>query len=259
MNEHDVDQAGAYVLDALTAEERAEFERHLAGCATCREEVAQLSQVVAVLPLAADAVEPTPELRDRIVEAVRNDDTSRPALRSLPGSAPRRRMQFRVDRMAPLLTLAAAVVIAALGAWNLQLQQRLTHTNTQKSLAEAVVKAELDHPMVAVLPGSGPARGASARIIQPRHGHIAYVVVKGLPASPAGKVYQLWVMHAGAHAVPVSAGVYRSRAGDMQYWQMPRPEPGYTVAAFTVEPGPNGSKSPTSPPIMAGKFAPQIG
>jgi anti-sigma-K factor RskA len=38
--------SGAYVLGALSPTERASYERHLAGCATCREEVGE----VAVLP-----------------------------------------------------------------------------------------------------------------------------------------------------------------------------------------------------------------
>ena len=37
---------GAYVLGALAPAERAAYERHLAGCASCREAVAE----IAVLP-----------------------------------------------------------------------------------------------------------------------------------------------------------------------------------------------------------------
>ena len=43
--EHMLDD-GAYVLGALAPAERADFERHLPACATCREAVANL----AVLP-----------------------------------------------------------------------------------------------------------------------------------------------------------------------------------------------------------------
>ena len=34
--------SGAYAVDAVDDIERAEFERHLATCADCREEVAEL-------------------------------------------------------------------------------------------------------------------------------------------------------------------------------------------------------------------------
>ena len=39
----------AYVLGALSAQERREFERHLAGCAGCREAVTELAGMPAVL------------------------------------------------------------------------------------------------------------------------------------------------------------------------------------------------------------------
>ncbi len=45
MNDHERlrEWAAAYVLDALEADERREFERHLDGCPTCRSEVASLA------------------------------------------------------------------------------------------------------------------------------------------------------------------------------------------------------------------------
>jgi hypothetical protein len=43
--EHDQAQLGAYVLGVLEADEVAEFEAHLAWCAACRHEVAELGEV----------------------------------------------------------------------------------------------------------------------------------------------------------------------------------------------------------------------
>ena len=80
MNDHEVDQVGAYVLDALDPEERAAFENHLRGCSMCQAEVAELRQVVDVLPLAADVAEPPSALRGRIMDAVRDDIGDRPDL-----------------------------------------------------------------------------------------------------------------------------------------------------------------------------------
>lgn len=41
----------AYVLGSLSANDRAEFEAHLDGCASCREGVAELSDMPALLSL----------------------------------------------------------------------------------------------------------------------------------------------------------------------------------------------------------------
>ncbi|GIW04701.1 MAG: hypothetical protein KatS3mg059_1321 [Thermomicrobiales bacterium] len=72
------DAVGAYLLDALPAEERIAFETHLRTCESCRLEVAQLAPVVQLLPRvleaeSAGAAEEAPgsTLRDRILAAAR--------------------------------------------------------------------------------------------------------------------------------------------------------------------------------------------
>ena len=52
--------SGAYVLDALTDDERADFEVHLERCPTCRDEVASLREVA---PLLAETVATPPPSR----------------------------------------------------------------------------------------------------------------------------------------------------------------------------------------------------
>ncbi len=58
--------SGAYALDALEPGEVAAFEEHLAGCAACRQEVAEFRLVAAELA-GAESFAPPPELRDRIL------------------------------------------------------------------------------------------------------------------------------------------------------------------------------------------------
>jgi anti-sigma factor RsiW len=41
----------AYVLGSLSANDRGEFEAHLDGCSSCREGVAELSDIPALLGL----------------------------------------------------------------------------------------------------------------------------------------------------------------------------------------------------------------
>ena len=57
---------GAYVLDAVTRQERADFERHVLTCEQCREDVSGLREAAAQLATAA-AVSPRPALREQIV------------------------------------------------------------------------------------------------------------------------------------------------------------------------------------------------
>ncbi|MDQ2744890.1 MAG: anti-sigma factor [Chloroflexota bacterium] len=235
---HDNDMVGAYVLDALSLEEREQFETHLAGCAECQAEVAELRQVVDVLPLALEPAEPPLILRDRIMQEAGEGFQPQAALRVVPGmkSAPRGRL------IVSLLATAAAVVIAALGAWNLALR-----TNGNGAQQQFVAAMARGNPVVTVQ-RTGAAPGASASLV--RATKSAYLVVSGLPPSASSKVYQVWYMHG---TTPHSAGTFRYSSGT-KVVALPGSS-GYNLAAVTIEPGPRGSPSPTGPKVLLGKLS----
>jgi hypothetical protein len=68
---------GAYVLGALSPEERRQFEEHLGGCALCTAELAEFADIPGLLDrvrpedLQPVAVTPSPELFDRVAAAAR--------------------------------------------------------------------------------------------------------------------------------------------------------------------------------------------
>ncbi|WP_030548954.1 anti-sigma factor domain-containing protein [Streptomyces albus] len=66
---------GAYALHALPEDERARFERHLAVCTACEQEVLELSATAGRLGSAV-SVEPPPEMREQVlarITSVRQD------------------------------------------------------------------------------------------------------------------------------------------------------------------------------------------
>jgi len=83
MNEqsHVGEAAGAYVLGALSAEDAKQVEAHALTCAQCREELSELKQVVSVLPLACSSVQPSPELKAKLMAAGRHDVEAEAVLR----------------------------------------------------------------------------------------------------------------------------------------------------------------------------------
>ncbi|MFD2763737.1 anti-sigma factor family protein [Micromonospora eburnea] len=98
---------GAYVLGALAPAERAAYERHLAGCAACREAVAE----IAVLPGLLGRLDPA-GLAEFLPSAA---ETSRvPALLDAARDR-RRRERSRSRRRYALTTLAAAVLAVLVG------------------------------------------------------------------------------------------------------------------------------------------------
>ena len=64
------DLLGAFALGAVDAEEAAQVRAHLATCAECQAEMAELWLAVDSLPSTIEPMEPPPALRDRIAAAV---------------------------------------------------------------------------------------------------------------------------------------------------------------------------------------------
>lgn len=230
------DMVGAYALDALSDAETQEFRAHLASCEPCRIELAELTRVVDVLPLAVDQFEPPTGLRDRILAEIAEGESDRGPLAIIRGGQP---VQARPRGVAPwqgFAAAAAAVVIAATGGWTIA-----KNTGTTSRSGGTVLMA------------SGPQvpAGVQVALVQPRTG-TSYFLVHGMRSAPAGKVYELWLIR--PHSTPVGAGVFTARNAGAQAVPVPVNPSGYSTVAVTVEPGPRGSSQPTTKPIMAGRL-----
>jgi anti-sigma-K factor RskA len=168
--------SGAYAVDAVDDIERASFERHLAECPDCRAEVASLRETSAAL---ADdsAVTPPPELRTAVLDGITR---VRPLPPVTAGGPVHRRKWFPV--------LVAAVVLALVGIGGAVWQPWRDDTSTTVTATDRVladpdaqrVSQELDN-------------GATATVVRSPKEHRTVIVTEGLPAAPAGKVYQLWL------------------------------------------------------------------
>lgn len=251
LSPHDNDLVAPYLLDALEPEERSEFEAHLSQCSECQAEVAELRPVVDILPLAADMVEPPASLRERIIAAVQEDEAapSRPTLTSIPGGAPNRRDARRTNLPLTVAAVAAAVLIAVLGIRVVQLQNR--GTGPQAALEQQVLAAFSAGAPTMAVPGTSYAPAAVGRMVQPPTGQTAYFLVKGLPATPSHKVFQLWLVKG---QTPYSAGVFTYGGKGIWIVKVPMRAAGFAAAAVTEEPGPHGSRGPTGVKLLLGRL-----
>lgn len=115
MNDMDRDAlheaAGLYVLGALPADERLQFEAHVSGCDECQQDVRSFGAVVSLLPFGLPQIDPPSALRGRVLAETRGD-----AGLSAAAPAPIRRRAS--SRTAAWLGAAALLVLAAaLGAY----------------------------------------------------------------------------------------------------------------------------------------------
>jgi anti-sigma-K factor RskA len=177
--------SGAYAVDAVDDIERASFERHLAGCPTCRAEVASLREASALLADAATTT-PPPELRDAVLSGITR-------VRPLPpvtvGGPVHRRRWFPA--------LVAAVVLALVGVGGAVWQPWRDDTSQTLSATDQVLQDPEAQRVSQPLPN-----GATATVVRSPKEHRAVLVTEDLPEPPAGKVYQLWLQTPSEDMVP---------------------------------------------------------
>lgn len=221
--------SAGYALDALDPAEREEFERHLADCDTCQEDVASFWEVTSAFAVAADGPKPPAALRDRILAAARAE---RPTV--VPFE-PRRRLQTSLAAAAAI----AAVVAIGLGVYAFSLNQRLDDTRSALSTQEDVAAVLADPNATSV-----PMAAGTGRLVVAGNGS-AVLVLDDLSTVPSGKTYQAWVVEG---KTPVPAGTFDERGGHAVV-PIPQRVPDGAVVAVTIE-DEGGAKTPT-PPILA--------
>ena len=204
--------AAGYALGALDDADRQAFVEHLAGCETCREELASLQDAAAALALAEEGPEPPPQLRDRLLAAVH---------REAEKVVPIRRRQWRVPGAVALA--AAACLALGLGLW--------ATLGPGGSRAREPQKLALG--------------GAPGTLEVSRTGH-ATLTVNRLAPAPAGKTYEVWVIRKGS---PEPAGVF-ARGGRNVSVELLKTVPKGSTVAVTLERA-GGVQKPTGKPLFA--------
>lgn len=186
----------ALALSALDAGEARTLNQHLAECDECRRELSEWENSASSLALSASPAEPSPQVRDRIMNAVRKE---KQASRVVPFPQTRRSTW---TSFGPIAAIAAAVLFAVLIIWIIVLVQQnrmlrrsyeiVARENRLKDRSNQFVEI-LSSPggRVAQLQGSGPALGATAQLVYDGSGR-AMLLANGLPPTPTGKEYQLW-------------------------------------------------------------------
>jgi anti-sigma-K factor RskA len=262
--------SGSYALDALDAQERAEFERHLQHCPSCEAEVRGLRETAARLAMAR-AAQPPAQMEQRVLAATYRT-------RQLPPLAGHRlRRDLRQTRLARLFAgwlatdqpgssrghradrgrgngwstswlrsprligaVAAASVVAAVGLGITQVSTQ--HQLDSAQATSAAIAKVLDAPDARIEATSAPAGGAVTVVVSALQRE-AVVTTRGMPALSSSRVYQVWVMNSsGARSAGLlsttnhigqllASGV---RSGDQ--------------IGITVEP-PGGSAHPTTTPV----------
>lgn len=233
------DLLGAYALQALPPEEMRQVDAHLRTCAAHRETAAVLTDAVARLAFSVPEQQPSPHLRERILEAIRTDaspgvlgKSARPARPVVvrTGGAP-----GPPSRAWPpaIVALAATILLAFLGGIGID---RLATRPAQPA------------QLAWVFAGNAQAPGAVATLTYFRDRKQAVLATTGLPPLPDGKIYEIWLFK---NATPVDAGTSGVDGGKLVV-TITRDLTQYQRLAITAEPG--EQPHPTGRTILEGSL-----
>ena len=281
------DQLSAlYAVGALSADDRTDFETHLEVCLQCVREVKSLLPVTRGLVYGPPPLEAPAALRTRVLGQVTG---TAPAPRDTP-AAPLDAVFSAVDEsdMSPigiqptrgpgaLFWLAATLLIAAagFGGWYVTEVDRQTEglraavdtatrraERAQTEAAAARAAAAEREAVLAIVTGPGVqqldlagqplAPRASARALWNDAADMVFIAT-GLPALPAGDIYQLWFVLPDA---PVSAALIEPDLGGEATVRLEVPDTVTlpAVMAMTVEPA-GGVPAPTGELYLLGQPA----
>ena len=272
------DLAPGFVLGALGLDEALAVRAHLATCEQSHAEFAELGGVVPYLANSLDPVEPPAGLRSRLLAAaaaerpgIGQGSAGAPVAAEAPSAdvaaAPLIPFPTAVDREQRvatraqtrgswLLRIAAVLAIAVLGAWNLQLQARLSGVEGDLAAAQAYRAAMTAVLEVAGRPGAQSGflaaadPGSNATGVAAASGGSVVLAVQNLAPTTGTAVYEAWVIVGDAAPVPVGSfqvgvggtGVFRGSTALATSG---------AIVALTLEPAP-GATTPTLPVLTLG-------
>lgn len=248
----------ARALSALDAADERALNEHLSQCAECRRELADWEGTAAALALSVPPAEPSPEVRDRIMRAVRTEPGKQESKQSRVVEFPQSR-QARWTAFGRVGAIAAAVLFLVLILWIVVLwkENRSVKQRAERLYAQILLNQKetdrsnelltiLSSPGAKVTPlsGTGQGAGATAQLAYNQGGR-AILLANGLPPAPAGKEYQLWFIVGKNPPIPGKTfspdDVGRGTLMD----DIPQGAVDSAVFAVTLEPA-GGSNAPTS-------------
>ena len=269
---------GAYVLYALSPEERSAVEAHLRTCVECAEEVEELSLTGDRLALLTEEREPPPGLRIRLLAIVEQEAAEWQA-RQDGGALPDSRLHASdagpagsVDPLPasgkpnPLSLVPGGDGLGGTEPlpWRRGIAGRgravYGTTGVLVAAAAALLVAVLlqrrdsvtvlhQYACAAAVPRSGSLTfAATGCTLQLRSDHTTRVAFTNLPALPANRAYELWLVPAKGKPVPVGGFVGDKSRSYSGHYTLDAAR--YPLAAVTVERAPGTSPTPTLPVVI---------
>lgn len=239
----------AYVLGALSGDERARVEKHLAECANLSELVTSYGRVADLLPHAATPVQPRAELKYRVLAATVSKKREAFTWSSF----------FPRFLRSPAFALVAVLLVVALGVWNIALQNQMAEQKAFEQRVLAELSRQRDFLNVIAysdekpkrLQGTEAAAHAAGRLYGAPNENTFALILNDLPPLPPGQVYQVWLID--PEGKRTSGGTFRvdERGRGWLWGRAANALDQYRAVGITIEPL-GGSPQPTGVRVVLG-------
>ena len=258
-HEQFADDIALYALNTLEGEDRANLEKHLATCSSCRLELEQLRGDGALLALSVMGPKPPLRARQRLLDAVAKEVAAAPTLsqKARKDGSPARRTWWGFLGWAA----TAAVIVFAASLWkeNSALKLSLASASAQaaqstrelddlRRIAAPIIAPEAQHVTLVAMKTPPQPQGKAFYL---RNRSSLLFMANNMPALPPQKAYELWLIP--MQGAPIPAGMFKPDArGSATVMNPPLPA-GMEAKAFavTVE-NEAGAATPTMPIVMMG-------
>lgn len=233
---HVIDLIPAYALDCLDEVETNAVAAHLAGCASCRQELQRYQQLADLLPLALVQTDPPPSVKNKLME---NATRTQPPISTQQRPHWLQRLTTSLQQHTPAWGLAGLSIVILLAISNLYLWQQVNQANHSELPVYALVS-------------TGHTPGAAGTIVVSRDGQHGALVVDGLNPLNADQEYQLWLIRDSQRT---DGGVFSTDQSGYAVLYVDSPEPlaSYDGFGVTIEPV-GGSPSPTGAKVLEGSL-----
>jgi anti-sigma-K factor RskA len=213
------EDAAAYVLGALEPSEAEAFRRHLAGCAACRQEVAEFERITGALPEATAQYQVPKDLRRRVMQEVRATPKAQAADHKA-AVRPARTWRPIVAWGSALAAVVVAVIVAVA-------------LSSGGSSGTRVIRASAGNAELRIASGHGD------------------LIVHRLPRLPAGRIYEMWVQRGNAAPTPTGT-LFAVTSSGAAAVGVPGSLSGISAVLVTEEPA-GGTPAPTSAPVIVAR------
>jgi anti-sigma factor RsiW len=224
------DEIGAYLLGALTDLERQAFERHMAACAECRDELERLRPAADALPRSVEQVEPPPGLKTSLMEVVDREARERSGA---PAARQRGSWRSRLPSLAGIRPVLVAGTLALGLLAGFGVAQLTGGGEDTRTIAATVDQGRLPEASGSLqIQGDGE-NGAILR-------------VQGMPPAGEDEDYQAWVQRDGTVLPQPTFDVGADGGGAVA---VPDDLSGAQAVLVTREPQ-GGSRAPSEQPVI---------